>query len=747
MIKKKNSTQAKRPANLTNQLGVALDLHRGGNTAQAKLRLEHLLTQHPREFDVIQLLASLESLSGNKGRAIDLFEMALKLDSGNASVYLNFGNALNDVGRHADAVNAFKRSLTIKPNEPSVLNNLGIALNQLGQHDSALQTYQQTLVLAPDYPQALLGHGITLGFLERYEEALESFNRAASLSPELVDAHYQAGVAHLKLNQPKQALDAFSKTIRLRPDHLLAHCNQGIALTRLGWSEEALKSYSKAVAIKPEFPMALNNQGVALNDLKRFGEALPCYQRAIAADPNYLEAHYNMGISLHELKRYEEALTAFKAAIDLGPNYFKAFHNMGASLKELKRYDEALQCLNQALSINPEYAESHVNRGEVFNEMDRPDEAMFEYEAALKINPESSSALIGRGLLFADLRENSKAMNDLNRALELDTNSPKARFNRGLLNLRLGHFREGFTDCRARWELDEFREQVLRTTIPSLAPDDRGGKVLLWAEQGLGDEILHYSLLPKLLERGHQITLMADKRLHETLRRSFPPMELVDRRMINLGMDLVGAHDRQAPLGDLGCILGVTQPSVDVALSYFAVNEARKLAFSSQLRAGHQDLVCGLAWKSQNKKIGGRKNLTLNDFLPILQTAGVKFVNLQYGNVEEEINETNRALNAPIHTIADLDRFNDIEGMLALIKACDVVITTSNVTAHLAGSIGKKALILVPYSKGRLWYWHQNDGPSAWYPTLELTSQDRLESWSHPLGKAKIWLEQSAASS
>lgn len=83
------------------------------------------------------------------------------------------------------------------------------------------------------------------------------------------------------------------------------------------------------------------------------------------------------------------------------------------------------------------------------------------------------------------------------------------------------------------------------------------------------------------------------------------------------------------------------------------------------------------------------KMLALNQWAPILSAVDAQFVNLQYGETVEEIAELPAALREKIYTDPDLDRFNDLDGLLALIESLDLVITISNVTAHLAAALGK----------------------------------------------------------
>ena len=100
------------------------------------------------------------------------------------------------------------------------------------------------------------------------------------------------------------------------------------------------------------------------------------------------------------------------------------------------------------------------------------------------------------------------------------------------------------------------------------------------------------------------------------------------------------------------------------------------------------------------------------------------------------------ALGATIHINPNLDATNDIDGLVSQINMCDMVVTTSNVTAHLVGAVGKKGVVLLPYSRGKLWYWHEGQGKSLWYPSLHLISQKKIDDWSESIDGATGWVKE-----
>jgi len=88
-------------------------------------------------------------------------------------------------------------------------------------------------------------------------------------------------------------------------------------------------------------------------------------------------------------------------------------------------------------------------------------------------------------------------------------------------------------------------------------------------------------------------------------------------------------------------------------------------------------------------------------------------------------------------TLNNLDNFNNIYSLSSLINACDIVITISNTTAHIAGALGKKTYLLLSKGKGELWYWLERDKQSLWYPSVKIYQQNIPGSWKEPISLLK----------
>ena len=90
-----------------------------------------------------------------------------------------------------------------------------------------------------------------------------------------------------------------------------------------------------------------------------------------------------------------------------------------------------------------------------------------------------------------------------------------------------------------------------------------------------------------------------------------------------------------------------------------------------------------------------------------------------------------------IQKFEGIDYYNDIIGVASIIDSCDLIITCSNVNAHIAGALGKKTFLLLPLGKGRLWNWNAEKNKSIWYPSVKIFQQTKYNDWTYPIENVK----------
>jgi tetratricopeptide (TPR) repeat protein len=642
-------------------------------------------------------------------------------------------------------VDNYQKLLNYEPNYAEAYANLGNVFTELNMHDESLAAYNTAIILNPNLAEVYSNRGNVLQDLKKYKEALEDYNKAILIKPDFASAYSNRGIVQKELALFDDALASYDEAIKNNPNYAEVYYNRGIVLSELTLFSEALFNYDRAILINPDYVEAYSNRGNVLKHLNRLDEALASYDLAINLKPDYFEAYCNRGIALNDLRRFNEALASFDQAIEINPDYVNAYFNRGNALKDLNRLDEAIASYDRAIEINPDYVDAYSNRGNALKDLNRFDEALASYAHAIKINPNFADAYTNQGVALQELKRIDEAMSSYDSAISQDPEHAEAYHNKGMLLLMTDKFKDGWFFYKWRWNLKAKISNKFHTKIPNWdgQTDGKSIKILLWGEQGIGDEIFYFGMLKNFTKISARITVAADNRLHSLFKRSMPEAEFIDRKKIDTECN-ENSFDYQAPIGDIGLLCSV-DPLIDFKLPkpFLHINKFRCSDFENKKHIFKDKVVCGLSWKSSNKKIGLSKSLDLIDLSPLLLIENVEFVSLQYGSTKDEINFVENKIGKKIHTVDDLDIYNDIDGLVSLIYDCDFVVTTSNITAHLTGAIGKKGIVILPFSKGKIWYWHSGEGQSAWYPSLELTSQIQMNDWKEPINKCKEWvLEQ-----
>ncbi len=620
---------------------------------------------------------------------------------------------------------------------------LSVAEAELGNSGVSYSILKKIVSTDPQYAVAHYTLAILLMNCNKHAEAMVHHDHAVKLLASNPWVFINRGISRAALHNATGAIDDFDIAIKLDSTISASFANKGNALFEINLFEESLRFLDIAIDLDPFNVDALSGKSACLKKLKRPEDALVFAERSLKLKPDHLGAWNNRGAALNDLKCYEEAIASYDRSIKLNPNHAAAWSNRGSALKMLKRYGEALVSCDRAIELKPDYAEAWSNRGVALNALKRHEEALANLTMSIDLKPEYAESWSNRGVVLSDLGRHEEALASYNEAVRLEPRNPDAMFNKGLLQLSQKQFCSGFENYLYRWHAKSFSDEFLQTKLPLCGPTSAPKRLLLWGEQGLGDEIFYSGMLFQAFNKFPSLSLIADDRLHPTFSRSFPNLTLL-RRADYESTALDREFDAHAPVGDLGHILARSGEEIKASRKPFLIaNPKRKSAFRSFPIFMKNKIVCGLSWESANKNFGNEKSIALRHLAPILRDPRVEFVNLQYGQVADQINEIKNQADVDIHQITGLDIYNDIDGLLALIDACDIVITTSNVTAHLAGSIGKRGCVLVPFSRGKLWYWHLNDAYSFWYPSLRVLYQSDRFDWSVTIRRTQDWIEES----
>jgi tetratricopeptide (TPR) repeat protein len=391
--------------------------------------------------------------------------------------------------------------------------------------------------------------------------------------------------------------------------------------------------------------------------------------------------------------------------LDAHPESADGRLHLAQALRDQQRYAEAAAALAPALQAHPQQAALWTALGVIVAREGRPDEALTFFGEALRLAPDDGGALYHRANLLSDLGEHLAAIADYEAAIRVLPEADRDRVRMALAFSRLGHGNliKGWDDYAARLSPRagkpvrfEFAGQPW-SFAPDGAPEDLTGKrLLLVAEQGLGDEVMFANIAPDVIEalgEGGRLTLAVEPRLVPLFARSFPMATVVAHRtrtqagVTTRAAELPAPVDGWAPLG--APLRRYRRWSADFPSGPYLKPDPDRVAHWRAALAARPGRKVGLLWKSL--KLEGERAAQFAPFdawSGVLQTPGITFVNLQYGDCAAELAQARQALGVDILQPPGVDLKQDLDEVAALCCALDLVVGFSNATFNLAGACG-----------------------------------------------------------
>lgn len=626
-----------------------------------------------------------------------------------------------------------------------------VPLHQSGRLAEAEALYRQAIGIQPRQPDALHLLGMIACQTGRFAEAADLIGQAVAAKRDVPDYHANLAYALQALGRPAEAERAARNALRLRNPFPEAANTLGNALNAQGKAEEAATAYRAALRARPDYAEAEGNLGAVLRSLGRSAEAEPLLRHALAANPALTEARAALGLALLDLGRAEEGEAALRAALarrpdhavallalagslqrrgeDAEPHYRRylalepadaeAWNAFGLALQAADRIDPAALAFARAQRLAPTMAEAMTNLGTIRRLQGRTAESADLQRRALDLRPGYAAAHTNLALALQELGEEDGAEQEFTRALDADPAQALARFNRAILRLRQGRLAEGWADYAARFESGRLRPRR-PFDIPEWEGDDLAGRrLLLWAEQGLGDEFMFGALLPQAIARFPDAIVECEPRLVSLFQRSFPGT------IVRAPTRRPADADCHLPFGSLPRLLWGTAPVPMPPAGWLKPDPDRVAAWRQRLDALGPGLAVGIAWTSRRLTTERRRSYTeLEDWLPLLRLPGLHPVSLQYDGREEEIAAVERRFGLRIHRWPDLDQISDLESTAALMANLDLAVTVASSAGEMAAALG------VPvWRLGRRDWTQLGTAARPWFPTMRCI---------HPLDGAGI---------
>lgn len=504
----------------------------------------------------------------------------------------------------------------------------------------------------------------------------------------------------------------------------------GLSLRACKDLNSALVQLYAAHEQKPKDARILNSLGLVFQDMGDIEAAITMFKRATTEDEKSYSAWENLGFALRQVDRFHSAELAFTCAHFLDQSKLDPVFNIALLHADMRKYERAAEIMDDLLAnhkdVTPsvevrrlqvamkledmEYVKHHQNqinrdllsdeeqsdldrvRAQYCDVYDQFDEAIEILEAAAKRGGSRQPDLVSHlGYCYGAAGRIEEGIAILKESLASNPEHNATRYHLSLLQFKKGEVAEAFRNYETRWKFRAFPSKRRSFDAPLWQGQPIAGKnILVWREQGLGDEVRYASLLPELHENGCAITFECTPKLMPVWQSSFPWATIRPEGEEICVDDPNYAHfDYQIPVGSLGTIFrGSLADFDDKQRPWIARNDRAEQSIRAQLAVQSDELLIGVCWRSMNQ-IASRDKVFLNceQLAAFKDIPNARWLNVQYSSTDEEL-QTIRTSGLALHHYENLDQKDDLVGACNLLGACDLVISVGGSVGDLAGGIG-----------------------------------------------------------
>ncbi len=538
----------------------------------------------------------------------------------------------------------------------------------------------------------------------------------------LIDAsiHEAAGRHEEAATWYRKALDAGDPDPRIH--HLLA-----VACRRSGQFNVAEVALVAAMSIAGQTPTLLAEQAELTAAKGMPGKARVLMQRAASGDhpdPDILLRCAELALEDDDAPAaVMAALRARTAGANADPVLARACLRLGDLPAAARAAEAALDAAPESSAIAGLLASIRLRQG-------RHEEAR---TLAAKIGGEAIELLADT---FKDIGDPHGALPFYETAFSACPDDADLAFNRATALLAAGRFDDGFDAYECRWQRPG--KKMRPFAAPRWSGEGLGGKhLLVWTEQGLGEEILHLRALGAAVDHASNVTVEVTDRLVPMVARAFPGITVVARQNPPHPAALDPGIDLQCPAVDLIRYLGAA-PMSDTSL---AADSNLRDTLSRRYREGISGLLAGICWSTERTPAAASKSIPTPLLAPLLRIAGIDWVSLQFGEAGiAEISRLEARTGRHIRRDPEIDALRNLDDSAAQIDALDIVVCISTTAAHLAGALGKDVRVVL--NSRPLWHWGGVTESCRWYPSARLYRQLTPGDWATPLGALRRDLEK-----
>lgn len=488
-------------------------------------------------------------------------------------------------------------------------------------------------------------------------------------------------------NRHEEAVSRFRKVFAADRDNMEALLGLARSLIATGREQEAVSLLDNTASATPDKEDDLGDIARVCMAIEHFTQAEELYRRILDLNPDAPVALTNLANLVERRGEVQLAVDLLSKVIERNPHAADAYSSLGRVLAGAGMFEDSEACYRQAIALNPDAPTPYTNLAALLETLDRHEEALALVQQALALNPECDGT----------------------------------RWNLARLLLMAGHIEAG-------WDMYGFgfacRQRTPYRPFPGLIweGEDLSNKTMMvWREQGLGDDILFSTCYSDLIGRAGHVIIETDARLVSLYQRTWPQATVRAETWTSTGLENYGAVDF-----DYTAPAGLVAAQLRRSLSAFPENPHTLVPDPERVekcRAWLETLgpgpKIGLSWTSGKVNKTRSINYTnLSEWKALFEIEGAKVVSLQYTNIDAEAEALEREFGLTLHRMPEIDLFSDLEAAAALTSCMDVVVGPPSFPVVLGAALGRPCF---HYGPPHIWT-RLGTNRMPWFPSMRCYS-------------------------
>jgi len=622
--------------------------------------------------------------------------------------------------------------------------NFQDAVNAQNNGDLKLadKIYKKILGQQSNNFEILFNYAVLNFNLKNYIKSEELFKKAILLNNNNHQIFNGYGVLLKELNRDDEAAEKFYKAIEIKNDYLNAYLNLFQVYKKYNNQEEMLKTIDKIISIKPNFPIIYHEKASILQDLERFDEAINSIEEVFEYEKDSIENYlrlYDIYERKQNFNKCEEVsknvISILEKKIETDSKNSDLYFDFGIAYQKFKKLEIAKKYLKLAIKLNPSKMPYYFILAEIHEEMKEFIDARENFEQAIKIEPLNVATNIRYARIIKnEFGKTQEAKKIILKFDKLFPNNINITYIKSWVLLNQGDYRNGWRAHNAH--IAQVKNHMKLPVSKLWKKEKLDGNLLVWSGQGLGDFIFFSKMVGLLSDYAKKILFICDKRLVPIYKRYFKKIK--NEKFIieeDYQKERFSKHIASEMLGEF--FANSVEDINNFSKNKLIPSKEWDLEINNFLDSLPKNkLNIGLSWSTLNKAEHNEKSIGLDKFSEIFKKNNINLINLQFGNVKDEISSFKDKYKVEFYEYKNLNITTEIDKLMSLINKLDLVITIQNSTAHISLSIGKKTFVLLSYKPPRFYWYGPNTEKSYWYPEASLYRQKNAsDDWIKILNK------------